>query len=236
MSLRRPPTNPAQKQIELAEIFGQFRLKGFTSAGVPEGVAVEDDGTLRSQLILWDGSAQTRGRSETNGSLIASLYGKSGGTLTALQTYSDGKLAIVPHGTDEAANFDAFRTDPNRIQWVRPYDGYLFVSGAAVPSSEGVLLDGSAVLTAAGLYAVEYLLVNIDGTNSVDVTIGRDNDAGGGLTATEYWQFTEPLAADTTSGWRGPFIINGDDDVRGLASAADDAVIQFRVRRLDVGA
>ena len=91
-------------------------------------------------------------------------------------------------------------------------------------------------MTAAGLYEVYFLIVNIDGTNSVDVTVGRDNDAAGTLTAAEYWMFTEPVAADTNSGWRGAFLMNGDDDIRAVASAADDAVIQFRLRRVDVGA
>jgi len=48
-----------------------------------------------------------------------------------------------------------------------------------IPSSEGVLLDGSASLTAASVYEITFEIVNIDGTNDVVFSVGVDIGAGG---------------------------------------------------------
>jgi len=43
-----------KQPISWKEIFGQIRLKVFNTAGVPVEVLAENDGTVRSQLILKD--------------------------------------------------------------------------------------------------------------------------------------------------------------------------------------
>jgi len=48
--------------------------------------------------------------------------------------------------------------------------------------------------------------------------------------------FNEVIPYPGSSGWRDLGIIAGDDDVRAVASAADDAIIRFRIRRVDTGA
>lgn len=216
-------------------LFGSTSITNEGQVGIP--VLSESDGTVRSQAVLFhSGTTQIRQKAETDGTAMVSNYGKAAGTLTAFKVRSTGEQDMLLNGTDEAGNIDTFRTDPNRIQWTRPYEGWVFVDGAAIPAVEGVLLDGSASLVAAGLYLVEFLVINIDGTNDVAVSIGRDDGAGGSLSATEYWMSTEGVPADQHSEWKGPFLMNGDDDIRGVAGAADDAIIQFRVRRVDVGA
>lgn len=234
MIQQNKPPKPQGPISGRATLFGSTSLTSESGVGIP--IIIEATGELKVVNYGKAGSTITAFATETSGEQKNVVYGKASGTVTAIKVRATGEQDYMVNGTDEAGNIDTFRTDPNRIQWVRHYDGYVFIDGAAVPSSEGILLDGSAVLTAAGLYAVEFLIVNIDGAASVDVTVGRDNDAGGSLAAAEYWMFTEAVAQDSNSGWRGPFLMNGDDDVRGLASAADDAVIQFRVRRVDVGA
>ena len=134
-------------------------------------------------------------------------------------TIDDGGSSITVDGT--------ITTNIGTDQWV-------FLVGVAVPSSEGVLLDGSASLDNSGssIYEVAFNVVSIDASNAVVVSIGRDDAAGGSLAGAEYWMFSETVPAGGSSGWRGPFLMSGDDDVRGVAGAANDAVIQWRVRKL----
>lgn len=173
---------------------------------------------------------------ESDGTPKVSLYGKASTTLTALELESSGEVKVVSSGKDEANNIDPFRTDPNRIQWVRPFDAWVQLDPVAIPSSEGVLLDGSASLAAGGTYEVQYRVVNIDGTNAVTVDVGVDIGAGGSLATLEYWMKDVTVPAGGNTGWEHGGIIGADDDIRGVAGAADDAAISFRVRRVDVGA
>ena len=161
----------------------------------------------------------------------------SSGVDVGIVVEDSGTPKVVAYGKDSGGNEDPLRTNASQQLQVEIVGAlsspYVNLVGVDVPSSEGVLLDGSASLTAAGIYAVEFYVVSIDSSNSVDVTIGRDDAAGGSLAGAEYWMFAETLPAGGTSGWRGPFIMSGDDDVRGVATAANDAVIHFRVRRTD---
>lgn len=107
----------------------------------------------------------------------------------------------------------------------------VLVDPVEVPAAEAVLWNPGAVATE--IYEVYFLVVNNDaGAAAVTVSIGVDIAAGGALAAPEYWMFNEVIPYPGNSGWRGPFVIGGDDDVRGVASVANDASIHFRVRRL----
>ena len=160
-----------------------------------------------------------------------------GGTEVVELAENDGTPKVVNYGKDERndENLDAFRTDPNRIKWNRPFAGWINVDPLLVPSTEGILYNPGA--TAAQIYWVQYKVVNIDaGAAAVTVSIGADIAAGGGLATIEYDMFNEVIPYPGTSGWRDLGMIGGDDDVRGIASAADDAIIRFKVRRVDTGA
>lgn len=151
------------------------------------------------------------------------------------KTNTGQQLEVELHGSDEAGIFDSFRTDPNRIIWNRPYEGWVEQLGVLVPSTEGVLYNPGS--TTAQHYWVLYKLVNVDvGGAAVTCSIGVDHAAGGGLATLEYDMFNEVLPYPGTSGWRDLGIIAGDDDIRGIASAADDAIIRFKIRRVDTGA
>lgn len=110
-------------------------------------------------------------------------------------------------------------------------EGWLQLDPVSIPNSEGVLLDGSALLTLSD-YEIWFNVVNVDGTNSVDVSLGVDIGAGGSLADPEYWMFEHPVAGGAETGWTLGGIIGPDDDVRGVASAADDAAVHFRARRI----
>lgn len=208
------------------------------AAGQERYALVEADRSIRNQMVLWEtttpGPIRWRGE-PTLGEACVSLYGTdTGGAIRGIENETSGELRVVGMGADEANNLDRLRTDPDRIQWTRPYDGYQQVDPVLVPNAEGILWNPGA--TAAELYEVSFLVVNIDGAAAVVVSVGVDIAAGGGLAAEEYWMYNETIAAPGTSGWRGPFLMAGDDDIRGVAGAANDAAIHFRIRRVDTGA
>lgn len=145
----------------------------------------------------------------------------------------DGSLRISLIGGDEALNADRLRTDPNRIIWVRQYKGYVQVDPLEIGdggAANNLLFNPGA--TAAQLYEVDYLIVNVNGA-MVTVTVGVDV-AGTGV-VTHPWIDSEVIPYPGSSGWRSGGIIAGDDDVRGVTSAVG-AIIHWRIRRVDTGA
>jgi len=143
-----------------------------------------------------------------------------------------GTPKVSLYGTDEAGNVDAQRTDPDRIPWKRPYDGYLQVDPIVLTAAVTPLWDPGT--TAAHLYEVWWKVVNNDAAAlPVTVTVGVDIGGVGTLGFGEYWLFNWIIPYPGDTGWERN-IIPGDDRIMGIASAADDACIQFRVRRLDV--
>jgi len=97
-------------------------------------------------------------------------------------------------------------------------------------AADGILWDPGT--NSAYAYSVEFLVVNVHNA-LVTVSIGHDINSGGALTAAEYWMFSEVIPFPGNSGWRGPFTIDGADDVRGwCATGAAHANVQWRIRRL----
>jgi len=243
--------------LGLKEWFGNVRNWLTTSTGADIQQLGEADGTDRSQLILHDGTVQRRWLSETDGKATASLYGKASGASTAIKVETTGEQDVVNHGKDSAGNIDpfrtnddqqvqvqlqgadeagvsdSFRTDPFRIPWQRDFPAWQDVDPVEIPVVEGVLWDpGTSALRQ---FEVMFYVVNNDaGAMSVTVSVGLDLGSGGSLAAPEYWMFNEVIPYPGTSGWRGPFILHADDAIRGVASAANDASIHFRIRRTDL--
>ncbi len=193
------------------------------------------EGTIDGGAELEEGSRPVLLQPDRSLSIYGQLIGWNGTRRRLLSLETDGTLEVANYGKDEASNLDALRTDPDRIQWTRPYDAYVQVDPVLIPSTEGVLWNPGS--TAAQIYEVSFMAVNFDaGGAAVTISVGVDIAAGGSLATLEYWMFNEVLPYPGTTGWRGPFIIGGDDDVRGIASAANDAGIHFRIRRVDTGA
>jgi hypothetical protein len=145
-----------------------------------------------------------------------------------------GQLATAPYGVDITGAFGNIQLDNSNILFVREYIPYSLVDPVQIPAAEGILWNPGAP---AG-YVVEvcFLVVNNDaGAAPVTVSVGVDVGGAGALAAPEYWMFNEVIAYPGTSGWRGPFVIGGDDDVRGIASAANDASIHFRAKLMNPG-
>lgn len=182
------------------------------------------------------GGNETELENETTGELRIVVMGHDGAVPQRLGTETSRELRVEQLGQDEAGNPDVQRTDPSRIPWRRDYPAYVQVDPVAIPSpGEDILWNPGADATE--LYEVSFIVVNNDtGGAAVTVSLGVDLAAGGALAAPEYWMFSEVIPYPGTSGWRGPYLIAGDDDIRGIASAAGDASIHFRIRRVDTGA
>lgn len=148
-----------------------------------------------------------------------------------------GFPVVIPMGVDEAGNYDNARTDPNRIIWVRQYEGYMQVDPVEIPVVEAdVWNPGTA---GAQIYLVEFLVVNNTAAPGAAVTgvyVGLDIGGVGALGAPDYWMFDETIPYPGSSGWRGPFVVNGNDDVRAVAFAANVCSINWRIRRVDLAA
>jgi hypothetical protein len=176
----------------------------------------EDDGTGRSQTILWDytGGAQIRAAGEP----------------------TTGEARVVVCGKDEAGNIDAFLTDQHQVLWTRSYEDSIIAPPIQLPAADGILWNPAGVATE--LYEVDFIVVNTSGAVTGPISVGVDINRGGGLTAVEYWMYQESLPWPGTSGWRGSarqgFLCRGADAVRGLNGAgANLATIHFRIRRID---
>lgn len=231
---------PAPPRLEADRTLRTFSLAvGVDPTGRERVYLVEADGTVRGQVVLWEtttpGPIRARGE-PIAGEACVSLYGTSvSGNVVAVENEDSGELRVVQMGADEAANIDRLRTDPNRIQWQRPYDGYLLVPSAEIPVAEAALWAPGA--GAAILYEVSFAVINNDagGAAIANVYVGR-GVGGGALARPHYWMFNETVSFPANSGWRGPFLMAGNDTVRGSAAVANDASIHFRIRRCDVGA
>lgn len=240
--IERQPGNPSALPRSIKPLHGEFKLRAYNQSEIHVGVSAENDGTLRSQLIGHDGTIQRRVLVEDTGGtdpghLAVSNFGWNGAALTRTLLETSGEQKNVLHGKDEASNIDAQRTDPNRIPWRRPYPGYVQVDPVSMAATDSILWNPGS--TAAELYEVSFLVVNtnLPSPGAVTVRIGVDIAAGGALAVPEYWVLDEIVPYPGTLGWRGPFIIAGDDDVRGFCSTgASLASIHFRIRRVDVGA
>jgi hypothetical protein len=169
------------------------------------------------------------------GAAQVSLKGQVSGTTTAVELGAAGEIQTLLVGQDEGSNADIVRTDPNRILWMRPRTVWQDVNPVEIPSTEGDLWAPGG--TSAEEYELEFYVVNNDAASSaVTVSVGLDLGAVGSLAAPEYWIFNEVVPYPGNLGWRGPFIMRGDDAVRGIASVANDASIHFRIKRVDTGA
>ena len=201
----------------------------------------EDDRTLRSWALsikrrAAGGSPEVHELAEDDGTPKVVNYGKdAAGNQDAIRINASQQAMVQLVGADESPNDDVLRTDPNRILWTRPFENWINVDPLLIPNSEGILYNPGT--TAAQIYWILYKVVNIDASGAaVTVSVGADIAAGGGLATIEYDMFNEIIPYPGTSGWRDLGMIGGDDDVRGIASAANDAIIRFKIRRVDTGA
>jgi hypothetical protein len=249
MLIERQQGGPSALPLSIKPINGAFKLRAYNTSGVHVGVAAEDDGTLRHQLVAWETSApaaQIRVRAETDGTLRMQLIGSDdqgttqryidteatgeirnsmvgwGGAALVRQLHeTTGEQKVVMHGKDEAGNIDAFLTDENRVLWTRSYEDSVIAPPIQLPAADGILWNPGG--TASELYEVDFIIINTSGAVTGPVSVGVDIGAGGSLSNVEYWMYQESLPWPGTSGWRGSarqgFLMRGADVIRGLNGA-----------------
>jgi hypothetical protein len=109
---------------------------------------------------------------------------------------------------------------------------FVDVASVEIPVAEGDLWNPG--LADSVIFQVKFNIVNNDaGSAAVSgVYVGREINSTGGLARPYYWVFNETIPFPGQTGWRGPFFIHGDDAIRGVAAAANDASIHFDIRRV----
>lgn len=141
----------------------------------------------------------------------------------------------VVHGEKSGSdNVDPIRLNADSAQLVESYQPLIPFSPTVaqqdpllVPSVEGILLDGSGVLTPNQLWQVTFEVVNVDGVLPVTVDVGLDVGASGALAGAEF--FVKNLVVPGGGGSTGPRVIpmKSADDIRGVASVVALAAIYF---------
>lgn len=122
--------------------------------------------------------------------------------------------------------------DIYNIPFFHPFERIMQVDPVLIPAAEGILWNPGAAF--AERYDVCFLIVNIDPAGAAQtVRMGVDRAAGGALATFEYWIFNEVIPYPGSSGWRGPFHIPGDDDIRGWSSLVNTLAVHWRIVRTD---
>lgn len=241
--------NPVPLKVFLLNEGIPLSMTGENRSGLAEPFALEDDRTLRSYALQVGRNSARReliALYEDDGTPTSSIYGKdSGGNLDAIRTNASQQLQIevvapsivigTLQGADEASNADTLRTDPDRILWTRPRTAYTVVISDSLTATANFALWTPGG-TSAEVYEVEFYVNSVDTAVGRWFTIGNDVGAGGGLAVAEYWAYQEVVPWPGNSGWRGPFLVSGDDVVRGSCEFLNALTIHFRIKRVDTGA
>lgn len=227
------------KEVTLVNESVPMALNAKNRSGQDVQPLTEDDRTLRTwtpQVYrrASGGNSEVIALAESDGTPKTSQYGQNSGSLVAIGLESTGEQRMVACGKDEASNIDEWRTDPNRIVWVRSFPGYVTVDPISITSSESTLWDPGS--TASEQYEVWFKIVNCHTAGVAGVYLGTDIGGGGSLAFPEYVLFNESVPFPGGLPWQFYGIINGDDDIRGVAGTTGVLALHLRVRRTDVGA
>ena len=185
----------------------------------------------RMALILHNGTTDKAALSESDGKLITSLYGKAGSTGTAISVETSGEQKVVNYGKQTGDTIGAFNLNANNVLRVELINGATIqVDPLLVPVAEGLLWNPGT--TSASIYKVKFELVNFTASDVTGINIGQDIGAGGSLATFEYWRFGLIVPASGSSGWQGPFTMDGADRVRGVAGTVDSIGIHWDIKQV----
>lgn len=178
------------------------------ASGTVTAVGVEaTTGEQRMVLMGYDGSALQRVKTETTRELDIVVHGKHGNTVVAPLINNDNQKQLV---IEE-----------------RPH--YVPQDPLVLANSDGALVDLGA--DSGQLFEVSFFICNTT-AGAVTATVGVDIGAAGSLSAGEHFISGLSVPANDTTEWFGPFIVPGNDDIRGFASAATSLTIHFRIVRV----
>lgn len=164
--------------------------------------------------------------------------GKDGATEVAIAVEATGEQKVSNYGKQSGGALGAFRLNANeqlQVEVIGDSSVYEHVDPIKIPVAQAAVLTPASDLssgTASDLYEVILEVVNIDGANSVVVSVGVEVDGGGGaLTGEEFFIRSEVVPAP---GGLGPRTIwlPGNDIIRAEAAVADDAAIHWKIRKI----
>ena len=141
-----------------------------------------------------------------------------------------GELKTVLHGKDSAGNIDPLRTNDNQQLQIEVINSALTVDPVFLSNSEADFYDPAT--TSSDFYRVYVTAVNVAaaGTNPT-VIMGIDVGDAGSLADSE--KFVDGMAlADFESVRFGPFIMGGDDVLRGNSGTASAVAIHLEVTKI----
>ena len=187
----------------------------------------------RVQLVMKSSSAsQVDVLAETDGTPKVVNYGYGiSDALIPFLVEVEGEQRVVSYGKQTDLTIGAFNLNAANVLRVELINGGgLQVDPVLIPNAEGVLWDPAT--TSASLYEVSFNIVNSTSSDVTGVNVGVDIAAGGGLTAVEYMVQGLIVPGNGSSGWYGPFTIDGDDVIRGVAGTNNVLAIHWRVRRV----
>ena len=155
----------------------------------------------------------------------------SAGVQVGIEVESDGTPKAVGYGKDSSGNQDPLRTNDNQQLQVEVIEGsFVQVDPVLIPNAEGLLWNPNVAATI--YYKVMFNIVNSTSSDVTGVNVGQDIAAGGGLSAVEYWVQGLIVPGNGMSGWYGPYLITGDDRVRGVAGTNNVLSIHWLIKRV----
>lgn len=166
---------------------------------------------------------------------IFGLFGITGvnsvGTDVEVLVENDGTVKTALYGKNSSAALKSLRVNANDQQQVEVIEGsFIQVDPVLIPNAEGLLWNPGT--TNSIYYKVMFNIVNSTSSDVTGVKVGQDIGAGGSLSAVEYWVQGMIVPGNGASGWYGPFLIPGDDRVRGVAGTNNVLGIHWLIKQV----
>jgi hypothetical protein len=216
-----------QPTSEERDLLAQL-LSGVNRDDQPLIARMEPDGTLRiwGLQIGLSSAGETKFGLEVTGEQRILNLGTNGTTIIAVGLEPTGEQRMVLMGWDGAALIRLLTNDLGQL-YMEPYEHWVNVPPVEFTNVDIVLWNPG--LTSADLLLVEFEVYAFTGAASV-VTLYQDIGGVGTPSNLEYIMNAESLASKA----RNTFVrlIKGDDDLRGLTTAGNDANLHLRVRQV----
>lgn len=151
---------------------------GRDSTGRDSTFLVEDDGTVRDQLVLWDGTDPVRWQAESaGGEAKMMLYGDDGSSPIALAAAATGELEASLKGENPSNALVGLLTDAQRMMRGRGFEPWRW--GVPTTLSGGAGYQTAVTAPSSTGVVIEFTLSATSGTPSVDIHIVPDSGSPG---------------------------------------------------------
>jgi hypothetical protein len=208
-------------------------------------------GGPEERILVWDLAALLKGSVDSEESILRvvrleadgsqrvwglSVGRDASGDERIFATEVTGEARVVLLGKDSAGNLDSLRTNANQQLQVEIVKGNrVQADPVAIPSVDGILLDGSVTLGGAGIWEVTFEIVDVSSPNAVWAVTELYVDIGGNGGPPSQAEFIMRGTTIPTTGSSGEVRLTmaGDDDLRGFGGGGDKGAIRFiRVERV----